>query len=67
MKAMKAKLKLVPVAYLQWLREARLLGVKMSNLCFNGKQNPRVPKDIRESMEELQIKWDLVTKGGGGG
>lgn len=45
-------------------QNARLknIGAEMANLCFNGKQCERLPREYRESMALLVERWDAAMK-----
>jgi hypothetical protein len=49
-------------ALLRELDERRRIGALMSNLCFNGKQQDRIPADVRETMRVCQEDWDGITR-----
>lgn len=39
-----------------------MLGIRMSNVCFNLKQSKDTPEAIRAYMADFQEKWDEVQK-----
>jgi hypothetical protein len=49
-------------ALLQELNDRSRIGSQMSNLCFNGKQQNRIPADVRETMRVCQEAWDGITR-----
>ncbi len=49
---------------LRELDERRRIGAMMSNLCFNIKQQDRIPSDVRESAKVTQEAWDGIKREG---
>lgn len=39
-----------------------LAGQKLSNICYNMKQNDTLPQHVRDSMEECVKEWDEAYK-----
>ena len=44
------------------LDERRRIGAMLSNICYNGKANPRVPEDFQRSMASAQVAWDGIKR-----
>lgn len=51
-------------ALLRELDERKRIGAMMSNLCFNIKQQDRIPTDVRESARVTQEAWEGIKREG---
>ena len=44
------------------IMQLRLIGQKMSNVCYNGSQDRLIPEEYRKLMKKLQQDWDQVER-----